>query len=124
MEKVLDAMDDVLSMFCDPDRYRARISYIARHLDALRPIGPQPRPTYPEADLGVLQKLARDAAVPPGCERAQDVLMCAMNCYREAWQAIRRAELDLLPRDFKAADDRLRDGQALLLLAMTLADAA
>lgn len=123
METTRDAMGDVLSMFSDPARYRGRLVYLAHQLDVISQAGSQPSPFEPEATLGVLQELARGGVVPLGLERAQDALMSAMNCYREALEARRRGELDATPWQYEAAA-HFRDGHVLLSLAITLADAA
>jgi hypothetical protein len=120
----VETMDDVLSIFSDPGRYRNRLAYIAQYMCMISHAWSEPSLPDPDATLGVIQDMAKSAPVPPGCERAQETLMGALCCYQEARRAFQRARENARPAVQQAAWDHIRDGYVLLSLAQKLAEAA
>jgi hypothetical protein len=118
----LDIMGEVLSLFSDPDSFRKRLDYIAQNLNAIAGAWSRPRLPDPDVTLGVLQELATNGAIPPGCEQAQETLMSAIERYRQASEGVHRAKLDARPSEREAAWERVREGNALLGQAIKLVD--
>jgi hypothetical protein len=121
---MVETTEDVLSIFTNPDSYRTRLGYIAQHLGMVTHAWSQPSLPDPGPTVGVIHELAKNAVVPPGYERAQETLMCALGCYQEAREAFHRARLKVRPWEYDAAWDHIRDGYVMLSLALKLAEAA
>lgn len=121
MGNTLAGMGDVIGLFSDPASFRRRLDYIGETLSVIAQAWSSPNQVCPAATLGVLQELAKNGAVPAGCERTQETLLDAMRLYREAAEDIYRAKLDGRPSECEAAWARITEGHALVTRAMGMA---
>lgn len=114
-------MGDVIGLFSDPQSFKKRLDYIGETLGIIARAWSSPNQVCPAATLGVLQELAKNGAVPVGCEQVQETLLDAMRLYREAAEDIYRAKLDGRPSECEAAWARIMEGHALVSRAISMA---
>jgi hypothetical protein len=117
-------MNDVLSEFSELELYRARLNHIAERMRSVTDAWSLLDLSGTPGTLGMLHELAKNLVAPPGCRAAQDALLYAMRSYHTAMEGLERTKVTDSPSEYEAAWGNVRDGDALLALAIELADEA
>lgn len=121
--RAVETTQDVIGLFSDPGKYRARLAYIAENVGMVAHAWSQPDLPDLDGTLGILYDWSNTAVVPLGYERAQENLMGALGCYQEAMDAFRLARVTTRPCDYEVAWGHVGDGYIMLSLAIKLAEA-
>jgi hypothetical protein len=117
-------MADALKAFSEHELYRARLAYIAERVGSITHAWSRQDLSDTHSTLGMLRELAKSLMVPPGCRPAQQALLHAMRSYYTAMEGLDRAKLTGGRTEYDAAWGHVRDGDALLALALELEDEA
>lgn len=115
------AREGTVPAFSDLLGYRARLNDIARRVAAVT--GAWARSDLADADrrLAAIRYSAEHLRVPAGCEPAQRALRDAFRTYRAAKDRLSKASSSHDQAQIEAAWEQVKDGDALLSLALELA---